>query len=126
MDPKAFAQQIGNLEKLGGHPKFYELLLQIAELHARKNHDYAKDGDPLSNFRRSSDFGISPFRAILVRMSDKWSRIEELSKKENQVKNESIIDSLMDNAVYSLLAIVLLEDEKKIGAPKRQDPPKKI
>ena len=37
-----------------GHPKFYELLEQEAELHSCKNHDYAAGGDPLGNFKRVS------------------------------------------------------------------------
>lgn len=92
-----------------GDPRFYALLEEIAELHSRKNHDYAKTEEPLSNFKRAEAFGIEPWKGILVRMSDKWSRIEELSKGKTP-KNESLRDSLVDNAVYSLLAVLLLED----------------
>jgi hypothetical protein len=42
-------------------------------------------------------------------MTDKWSRIEELSKGKSP-QNESLRDSLVDNAIYSLLAIVLLDE----------------
>ncbi len=113
MESKELIKRIEELERLGGHPRFYELLLEIAELHARKNHDYSKDGDPLSNLKWCQNFGISPFKGVLVRLADKWSRIAELSKKPAMVKDESMTDSLMDNAVYSLLAIVMLEEEKK-------------
>lgn len=92
-----------------GDPRFYQLLEEIAELHSRKNHDYSKQGEPLSNFNRARSFGIEPWKGILVRMSDKWSRIEELSKGKTP-KNESLRDSLIDNAVYSLLCVLLLED----------------
>lgn len=112
LDSNEFIKKIEDLKKLGGHAKFYDLLLQIAELHARKNHDYAQDKDPLSNLKWCANFGISPFKGTLVRLSDKWSRITELSKKPPMVVGESIKDSLMDNAVYSLLAIVLYEDEE--------------
>lgn len=95
-----------------GHPRFYELLAEIAELHDQKNHDYAKDGDPLSNLRRAENFGIPGWKGIFIRLSDKWSRLEELSKKDAHVKGESLKDTLMDNAIYSLLAIVLLEEEE--------------
>jgi len=101
------------LKKLNGHPRFYELLTEIAELHARKNHDYAKNADPLSNLRMCESFGIPAYKGVLVRLSDKWSRITELSKKQAKVTNESMIDTLMDNAVYSLLAIILLEEGEK-------------
>ena len=92
-----------------GDPRFYKLLEEIADLHSRKNHDYAKSDEPLSNFRRAEAFGIEAWRGILIRMSDKWSRIEELSKGK-QPKNESLRDSLIDNAVYSLLCVLLLEE----------------
>ncbi len=95
-----------------GDPRFYELLEEIATLHSRKNHDYAKDGEPLSNFNRSRAFGVDPWRGVLVRMSDKWSRIEELSKGK-VAKNESLRDSLIDLAVYALLDIILLEEAGK-------------
>lgn len=92
-----------------GDPRFYRLLEEIAELHSRKNHDYSRKGEPLSNFHRARAFGIEPWKGILIRMSDKWSRIEELSNGKSP-KNESLRDSLIDNAVYSLLCVLLLED----------------
>jgi hypothetical protein len=92
-----------------GDPRFYALLEEIASLHSRKNHDYAPDDDPLYNFRRAARVGVEPWRGVLTRMTDKWSRIEELSKGKTP-QNESLRDSLVDNAIYSLLAIILLEE----------------
>lgn len=92
-----------------GHPRFYELVEEICELHARKNADYSRDDDPLSNFRRAESLGVEAWRGVLVRMSDKWSRIEELSRGKVP-QNESMADSLIDLSVYSLLALVLLEE----------------
>ena len=95
--------------KRHGDPRFYALLDEIAELHSRKNHDYARDGEPFSNFNRARSFGVEPWRGVLVRMSDKWSRIEELSNGKTP-KNESLRDSLVDNAVYSLICVLLLDE----------------
>jgi hypothetical protein len=91
-----------------GDPRFYQLLEEIAELHSRKNHDYAKTTEPLSNFTRSAAFGVEPWRGILVRMSDKWSRLEQLASGKTP-KNESMRDTLIDLSVYSLLCILLHE-----------------
>jgi len=99
-----------------GHPKFYELIEEMCELHARKNADYAKDSDPLSNFQRAASLGVEPWRGVLVRMSDKWSRIEELSKGKTP-QNESLRDSLIDLAVYALIDIVLLEERGTTTQP---------
>ncbi len=92
-----------------GDPRFYALLEEIAALHGSKNHDYSKTGEPLSNLTRCREFGVEPWRGVLVRMSDKWSRIEELSKGK-VAKHESLRDSLIDLAVYALLDVILLED----------------
>ena len=113
MDTETLLKRLEAAKTLGGHPMFYELLLRIAELHARKNHDYAEDADPLSNLKRAEKFGIPAYIGAFVRLSDKWSRIEELSKKPPMVASESLEDTLMDNAVYSLLAIILLDEAKK-------------
>ena len=92
------------------NPKFNALVDEILELHNRKNADYAEDTDPLSNFHRARSLGVTPFRGVLVRMSDKWSRIEQLTSGKTP-KNESLRDSLIDNAVYSLIAVLLLDEE---------------
>ena len=92
-----------------GHPKFYELIGEITALHDRKNADYAKDADPLSNFRQAESFGIPAWKGVLVRMSDKWSRIQELTNGKVP-QNESLRDSLIDLAVYALIDIILLEE----------------
>jgi hypothetical protein len=114
MESKELITKIEKYKNLGGHPEFYNLLMQIAELHARKNADYAKTTDPLSNLRQCEAFGIPAWKGVLIRITDKFSRVTQLgSGKEAQVKDESIEDTLMDMAVYSLLAIVLLREGKK-------------
>jgi hypothetical protein len=92
------------------NPAFIALLDEIRALHESKNHDYATDADPLSNLRRSEAFGIPAWKGVLVRLTDKWSRVEQLASGKTP-KHESLRDSLLDNAVYSLLCIVLLEEQ---------------
>jgi hypothetical protein len=101
------------IEKFG-HPDFYKLLNQMAELHSCKNHDYAGTKDPLKNLRACERLNLEPFLGVLVRLQDKWSRLEEfVNSGQLMVKNESVIDTLMDNAVYSLLAIILYKEQQK-------------
>jgi len=98
-------------KKQWGHPDFYKLLKQMADLHSRKNHDYAGRSDPLKNLRACERLNLEPFLGVLVRLQDKWSRLEEFVKSgQLMVKDESVIDTLMDNAVYSLLAIILYQE----------------
>jgi hypothetical protein len=98
------------------NPAFHALLNEIGALHDSKSHDYA-DADPLSNLRRSEAFGIPAFKGVLVRLTDKWSRIEQLAAGKTP-KHESLRDSLIDNAVYSLLAVVLLDEARPLEMAK--------
>ena len=101
------------IQRRNGHPLFYELLNKIGDLHARKNSNYAEDNDPLSNLKACERLNITPFMGVMIRLQDKWSRLEQLAKGKPDLVGESIEDTLMDNAVYSLLAIILLKEAKK-------------
>jgi hypothetical protein len=92
------------------NPKFQVLLDELQQLHDGKNSDYATDDDPLSNLRGAARMGVNPVTGVVIRLSDKWARIEQLIKGKSP-KNESLRDSLMDNAAYSLLAIILLDEQ---------------
>lgn len=103
-----------------GHPEFYRLLDKLAKLHSSKNRDYAEEEDALSNLHECKGLGVEPWKGVLVRLSDKWSRIKNFARRETlEVEDESFIDTLLDNAVYSLLAVILyqerVEDVKKKG-----------
>ena len=112
------------LDRNQGHPLFYDLLEEMADLHARKNANYADPEDPLSNLRRCRALGVSPLVGVLVRLQDKWSRIENLARGVPDLVGESLEDTLLDNAVYSLLAIILMREERNDGL--RQPPKGKV
>lgn len=76
----------------------------------KKNADYSVNTDPFSNFRMSTQVGVDPARAILVRISDKISRISNLLDKEASVKDESIGDSIMDSINYLAILKAFLKD----------------
>ncbi len=94
-----------------GDPRFYEILLQIAKLHSDKNHDYAGD-NPLSNFRECERLGIPAWKGVLVRISDKVSRIFNFAKTGKLHVQEKIEDTLMDLAVYSIICLILYKEEQ--------------
>src|SRR5574343_895929 len=97
--------------KRKGHPRFYELLREMEDLHDRKNENYAEDANPLSNLRASEAFGIPGYLGTMVRMSDKWSRLVQLMGGKQDKVGESMKDTLKDMAVYCLLEIILLEED---------------
>ena len=104
-----------------GSKEFINEVLTIVDLHSRKNADYSKDNDPYSNFFVVEDIGIPAYTGVFVRMSDKWERLKNLLAKgeENRaVKEESLIDTARDLAVYSLIFVSLLkrkEQKMKMG-----------
>ncbi len=107
-----------------GHPKFYELLSEMAELHSNKNHDYTDGSDPFLNFRLCEQLSIPAWKGVLVRLGDKFSRITNFAKRENlKVPSESFRDTLLDNAVYSLIALILFEEAQQCQAFVLQCPP---
>ena len=101
--------------KLRGHPRFYELLDEMRRLHDAKAADYSPD-EPLENLRVSAEWaGIEPWRGALVRMGDKWMRLVNLCRRggQHEVPDETVKDTALDLANYSLLFIVLWERRKQ-------------
>ena len=85
--------------------KFIEITNEMHELYIKKNSDY---GESVTNTYK--DFGLVSF---LVRMQDKLNRLKTLNKKDSQVKDESIRDTLVDLANYAILAVIELDKEKE-------------
>ena len=70
---------------------------QCVELYSRKNHDYGNSFDKgMDNIGMA--YGVG-------RIYDKMNRLITLTKKEAQVKDESIDDTLRDLACYSMMML---------------------
>ena len=81
------------------------------EIMISKNKDYAGKDDPFKNFEMSSIVGVTPERAILVRVTDKISRISNLLDKSNDVSDEKITDTIIDCMNYLNILKVYLENK---------------
>ena len=82
-------------------------------LHDSKNHDYATADNPYKNLEGVTRIGIEPWRGIVIRLMDKFERIEGFCRtRELAVKDESIEDTFKDLAIYSTLAMILFRKEK--------------
>lgn len=86
---------------------------ECLEIAKRKNADYAEQGDPFKNFKMSTQVGVAPERAILVRISDKISRVSNLLDKENSVMDERIEDTLHDIINYCAILKALITNNKQ-------------
>lgn len=99
------------------HPnsaRFHAILGELGELHDRKQADYGRDDDPFANVRASEEWGIPGWQGAMVRATDKVRRLQSLITN-GKLENETAEDSLRDLAVYSVIALVLYEQEH--GAP---------
>ncbi len=92
--------------------RFNEILNVIKKLHDAKRHDYGAEEDVFANFRLSELAGIPAWQGSVIRMGDKYARISNFIKKGDfKFKEENIKDTLMDMAIYSLITMVLYEEE---------------
>jgi hypothetical protein len=89
---------------------FDRLLSEIKELHDKKAHDYG-GADRFRNLRMCERAGIPAWQGVYVRMTDKLARIENFIQQETlKVEDETIRDTFIDLAVYSLLGLLLWEE----------------
>ncbi len=82
------------------------------EIMKRKNADYAGTEDPFRNFKNVEVLGVCSTEAgLVVRMTDKLSRIANLIKQDAKVKDESISDTLIDLMNYANILKVYLNNK---------------
>lgn len=88
-------------------PGFVESLKTIEKLHKSKNDDYAKDANPFYNFD-TTQFILKQFtndadKVFVWPIANKLSRLANLLSSGAAPNNESVMDSMDDIAVYTLL-----------------------
>ena len=110
--------------KKHGHPRFYEILEELAGLHSRKNRDYATQADPLQNFRRVAEWAksygmITPnfesMKIAIIYMLKQLDAAFKLIRDNQEGKVEGVPERLKDVAVYSILCMILYEENEKIN-----------
>lgn len=100
------------------HPnsaRFHELLSELGALHDKKQADYGRGDDPFANVRASEEWGVRGWIGAMIRLNDKVRRLQSLVAN-GRLSNESADDSLRDIAVYSIIALVLYEQERSNGS----------
>lgn len=91
---------------------FEQVIAEIMAMHTKKQADYGRAdiGDPFANVRASEDFGIPGWIGAIIRANDKVRRLQKAARGSKLV-NESIEDSLLDAAVYFIIALCLFREE---------------
>jgi len=88
--------------------EFDDALDELKMLRDAKNHDYATAENPYKNLEGVSRIGIEPWRGIVIRLMDKFERVEQYcTNGELAIKSEGMEDTFKDIAVYSTLAMIL-------------------
>lgn len=87
-----------------GSPEFVELLKKCIDVHYKKNHDYANDANPFSNFDRQAEvvswFSKPIDQAFTSVIAIKIARLAELLSNDTTPNNESIDDNFVDLINY--------------------------
>jgi hypothetical protein len=89
---------------------FRKALDDMWELHQLKNKDYGAQNDPYRNVRSGADWGVDPWVSAMIRQGDKVKRLQKYAQTK-ELANESAEDSLIDNAVYAVIALVLWREQ---------------
>ena len=97
----------GHQYALDGQTHVSGLANKMTDLYARKNRDYG------NSFDKSMDkFGLV---VAAIRIGDKVNRLQSLVAKrgEAEVKDESLADTFIDLACYSIMTMLWLRDKKE-------------
>lgn len=94
--------------------EFNSILSEMSAILQAKNSDYSDQKDAFSNFTNVEKLNITTAeRGILVRMTDKITRICNLIDKDPAVKDEAIEDTLMDLANYSVILLAYIRNKTR-------------
>ena len=93
--------------------EFMTLLDECLEILRFKSADYADTDNSFANFEMCEQVGLCPTQVgIAVRLGDKYKRICNLLQRPNQVKDESIEDTLKDSIIYSGILLLYLRHKR--------------
>lgn len=109
-----------DLDRLG-NPRFLELCAQEVLTHKQKAAGYSGSDNPdtWGNFREAEAWGLTPVEGCLVRMGDKYRRVQNLRRNAaNDQVGESIKDTLLDLSNYAKIAVCLIEEEEAAAREK--------
>ena len=91
---------------------FQEFTKQMETIIFKKGNDYANE-DRLSNFKLAGTIcGLKAEQNCLSLIATKVARLGVLFNSDKKPNNESIEDSVLDLANYSVLLSMILKDQK--------------
>lgn len=107
--------------KLDPKDPFESALIGMVETNRKKRKDYALDDDIFSNFDATSVFAgfQNRWMSALFNCSQKLARVTSLraNGRLGDVQNEAVEDTLLDNAVYAVIALAIYRQDIEEAMP---------
>jgi hypothetical protein len=95
------------------HQSMQKTFSECLDLSLSKNADYAGNEDPFANFRASTRIGVRMSQGVMIRLEDKFARLERwMSGHEFSVQDEGIYDTIKDAINYLGILKATLEEER--------------
>lgn len=85
---------------------------ECEDIATKKNADYAEATDAFKNFRYAEMFGIPAEKGVLIRITDKLARVNNLLTRDAQVLDEKVTDTLNDAINYLAILKALIHDKR--------------
>lgn len=102
--------------KLDPNDSFDRVIIDMVSMNRKKRRDYAADSDIFSNFRDVArnlgvaDFGASESAYVLLLTKVARLRSLRINGRMSDPSNESVLDTVLDLAVYATLFLALVKE----------------
>ena len=106
-----------SMGRLDPSDPFDKVIINMVSMNRKKRRDYAADSDPFSNFRDTARNmaldGFGPAEAAYALLLTKISRLRSLraNGRMEDTANESVLDTYLDLAVYSVILLALVKEQ---------------
>lgn len=107
------------MSQKSGHPLFYKILEELADMHDKKNKQYASETEPLSNFDRTArtvskllndKINNKKLAYAMTLMAKQIDAVYDMVGEGKKDTVEEIEDKFKDIAVYSIICMILSRD----------------
>lgn len=97
---------------------FEAALVHMVEINRKKRNDYTLDpkNDPFWNFQQTADqVGTTRRMVVEMEIAKKQARLRALLTSGREPQNEAIEDTILDRAVYSVIAYAMVLEDQTSG-----------
>lgn len=101
-----------------GHPRYYALLEELADIHRDKCRVYGNAADPFANFSAGERFGFSKVDMVVMRLVEKLERFRNDKARDFALvpgmgeDNESPERTYREIASLFLILVIMLEESR--------------